>query len=418
MDTITLAIALSQIQKAKKELSKEDFKVSVEQDRSILNSAGQEKVFYFLPKEDSTDLDYYDEYLYVNNGWDKVGSTKIDLSNYYQKNQINELLNSKENIITEDELRNIIIKLYPEITNEEIDSMINSLSENYSTTLEAMINFIIEHQEGSAGGEYAPLQSPHFEGIPTAPTAIKGTNTNQIATTAFVQNAIRPAVIVSVSDLPENTNLIITLTLQDDEREYSISSAVDENGIASLLLEYTGVYTITYNNNKIKSKKSINITLPVIYTLSAQYSELVVYTLQIDKTNSNPKTACTYADNAENMTKGSAEWDNMPIFKHIRPCVFLNGEVNYYLDPNDWTKKYGTNENSILTGEDGDVMIEFPKFAYKIKTTDNTITVSITNDESVAESDSDYTYDAFSRLTEGDVDYFYKGAFKVSLDSN
>ena len=86
MDTITLAIALSQIQKAKKELSKEDFKVSVEQDRSILNSVGQEKVFYFLPKEDSTDLDYYDEYLYVNNRWDKVGSTKIDLSNYYQKN--------------------------------------------------------------------------------------------------------------------------------------------------------------------------------------------------------------------------------------------------------------------------------------------------------------------------------------------
>ena len=418
MDTITLAIALSQIQKAKKELSKEDFKVSVEQDRSILNSVGQEKVFYFLPKEDSTDLDYYDEYLYVNNRWDKVGSTKIDLSNYYQKNQINELLNSKENIITEDELRNIIIKLYPETTNEEIDSMINLLSENYSTTLEAMINFIIEHQEGSAGGEYAPLQSPHFEGIPTAPTAIKGTNTNQIATTAFVQNAIRPAVIVSVSDLPENTNLIITLTLQDDEREYSISGAIDENGIASLLLEYTGVYTITYNNNKIKSKKSINITLPVIYTLSAQYSELVVYTLQIDKTNSNPKTACTYADNAENMTKGSAEWDNMPIFKHIRPCVFLNGEVNYYLDPNDWTKKYGTNESSILTGEDGDVMIEFPKFAYKIKTTDNTITVSITNDESVAESDSDYTYDAFSRLEEGDIDYLYKGAFKGSLDSS
>ena len=47
MDTITLAIALSQIQKAKRELKKEDFKVSIEQDRSILNKVGQEKMFYF-----------------------------------------------------------------------------------------------------------------------------------------------------------------------------------------------------------------------------------------------------------------------------------------------------------------------------------------------------------------------------------
>lgn len=36
----------------------------------------------------------------------------------------------------------------------------------------------------------APLASPNFTGTPTAPTAPNGTNTNQIATTAFVQNAL------------------------------------------------------------------------------------------------------------------------------------------------------------------------------------------------------------------------------------
>jgi len=36
----------------------------------------------------------------------------------------------------------------------------------------------------------APLASPNFTGVPTAPTAPNGTNTNQIATTAFVQNAL------------------------------------------------------------------------------------------------------------------------------------------------------------------------------------------------------------------------------------
>jgi hypothetical protein len=40
----------------------------------------------------------------------------------------------------------------------------------------------------AAGG--APLASPAFYGVPTAPTAATATNTTQIATTAFVQNAI------------------------------------------------------------------------------------------------------------------------------------------------------------------------------------------------------------------------------------
>jgi hypothetical protein len=36
----------------------------------------------------------------------------------------------------------------------------------------------------------APLTSPTLNGIPTAPTATAGTNTNQIASTAFVTTAV------------------------------------------------------------------------------------------------------------------------------------------------------------------------------------------------------------------------------------
>lgn len=37
---------------------------------------------------------------------------------------------------------------------------------------------------------YAPLASPTFTGIPAAPTASTGTNTTQLATTAFVQQEL------------------------------------------------------------------------------------------------------------------------------------------------------------------------------------------------------------------------------------
>ena len=40
------------------------------------------------------------------------------------------------------------------------------------------------------GQQYAPLNSPALTGTPTAPTASPGTNTTQVATTAFVETAI------------------------------------------------------------------------------------------------------------------------------------------------------------------------------------------------------------------------------------
>lgn len=47
---------------------------------------------------------------------------------------------------------------------------------------------------GNALSDKAPLINPQFQGIPTAPTATFGTNTNQVATTAFVIAAINTAI--------------------------------------------------------------------------------------------------------------------------------------------------------------------------------------------------------------------------------
>lgn len=271
---------------------------------------------------------------------------------------------------------------------------------------------------GNALSDKAPLINPQFQGIPTAPTATFGTNTNQVATTAFVQQAIRPTILVTISDMPVTASVAVTATLVDSDPLYQVTETLNSSGVASLGLDYLGEYEITYNNPQVKSNPTVKASIPKVYTVGGYWSEIITYTLNIDKTNANTATACTYTDDALGMTKGSNSWDTMPIFKHIRPCVFQAGQVNYYLNPNNWNEKYGIDEPSDLTGADGDVMIEIPKFAYKIKTTGNTITVSVSTDDNVIENDSDYTYDAFSRLEEGDLEYFYKGAFKGSLDDN
>lgn len=132
-----------------------------------------------------------------------------------------------------------------------------------------------------------------------------------------------------------------------------------------------------------------------------------IYGVSIDLTNSNPLTAVTYTDGAVGVAKGSAAWDAMAIFKDIKPCVLLNGVVQYYLNPNDFSKKADGTAADITSGAAGDVMIEIPKIGFKITTVGNTLTVKITENP----ADSNYKYYAHTRATEGDRNKLYVGAF-------
>lgn len=47
----------------------------------------------------TTDDNAYDEYLYINDKWEFIGSLEVDLSNYYSKEEVDTLLNNKESNI-------------------------------------------------------------------------------------------------------------------------------------------------------------------------------------------------------------------------------------------------------------------------------------------------------------------------------
>ena len=56
----------------------------------------------------------------------------------------------------------------------------------------------------------APLASPTFTGTPAAPTASAGTNTTQVATTAFVQTALTNKITYGTTDLTSGTSALAT----------------------------------------------------------------------------------------------------------------------------------------------------------------------------------------------------------------
>ena len=144
------------------------------------------------------------------------------------------------------------------------------------------------------------------------------------------------------------------------------------------------------------------------------------YTLRIDQTNKNPLTCCEYMDDAIGMEKGSSAWDQKEIFKSIKPCMFKDGRVNYYLNPSNFTQTAdGVDiEEKLLNGEDGDVMIEFEKFAYRIYDEGQYVYVSISNNAEDIAKDLRYKYLPFTRKREGDCEKVYIGAFHGSVMDN
>lgn len=59
-----------------------------------------ETTIYLLPKTTPGTDDVYDEYVYINNNWEVIGSTAADLSNYYNKTQTDTLLAGKVDKVT------------------------------------------------------------------------------------------------------------------------------------------------------------------------------------------------------------------------------------------------------------------------------------------------------------------------------
>lgn len=80
--------------------------------------------------------------------------------------------------------------------------------------------------------------------------------------------------------------------------------------------------------------------------------DLLSYGVEWDITVADP--ACTRIGNM-------SYHKSLPIQSEYKGCLVKNGKVNYYLDPNDWSKK-ADGTPSVLDGTDGDVMVHIPKF--------------------------------------------------------
>lgn len=148
----------------------------------------------------------------------------------------------------------------------------------------------------------------------------------------------------------------------------------------------------------------------------------VIYGFHINGANSDPDSCITYLKDAVGMTPAHMDYAN-DVFDYgswgdaffmPKPCmVKYNGERDYYLDPNDYTKKAdGTASDVADTSYNGNAMMEWPKIWWKV--------VPDSDDKSgsvyIADHKADDDFHCWSNINANgvEVDHFYTAIYNGS----
>lgn len=167
----------------------------------------------------------------------------------------------------------------------------------------------------------------------------------------------------AIEDKQDKGNYIV-YTDYSDSKGYVVDKSITITGSASyggsgtdikvVKYDFSGIHSSTYHNCLATSDGTFKpISDFVLKTELPDVSiDMLSYGVEWDITVADP--TCTRIGNP-------LFHKSLPIQSEYKGCVVKNGKLQYYLNPNDWSKK-SNGEPSHLDGTDGDVMIRIPRF--------------------------------------------------------
>ena len=149
--------------------------------------------------------------------------------------------------------------------------------------------------------------------------------------------------ITEKADASALANEVTRATAAENNLKETLNTKYDSNNIPVASKELLGI---------AKVGDGLNVTDGTISVDTEYIVDIVSYGVEWDTTVADP--TCTRIGNP-------LFHKSLPIQSQYKGCLVKNGVVNYYLDPNDWSKK-ADGTPSVLDGTDGDVMVHIPKF--------------------------------------------------------
>lgn len=207
--------------------------------------------------------------------------------------------------------------------------------------------------------------------------------------------------------------------------KYNIYVATINNSADTTITDTSVSSLNLYRNGELVSKSVVNGWVGGCRLEADTSDSQIDFRIYVDRGNYCESEYCytliktgQYSDNIFGITSRKYPYGanisntaRNELFNSIMPCVVRNGVVQYYLDPNDFTKKADGTSAAISPSSGDDVMIEFPKMGYKIYNHTSGFDIEITTDDNVP----GFSYNAFTRNTSGDCSKLYIGAYQGSL---
>ena len=229
----------------------------------------------------------------------------------------------------------------------------------YSATFTPTSNY--KWSDGSTGGKTASwMIGKAANSVTNSPSSIVLKSSAKTAT--FTVNRKGNGTITATSN---NTSVAKIKSINQSTGVVTVESVNDTTGTAKITVKVA-----EGTNYKAASDTTVSVT--------ATFREYL-YGFDLTIADSNPATRVTYPSDVENsgfakavMNFGGAfsygSWPSTPGEKFMpRPCMLrFNGTVDYYLNPNDYTKKAnGTNSDVANMNYGGNAMMEWPKIYVK-----------------------------------------------------
>ncbi len=211
------------------------------------------------------------------------------------------------------------------------------------------------------------------------------------------------------------------------------------NGTASVSSGVTGTLPVANGGTGQNNLNNVTVgganrdgegnVITVTYaTMSDLYkiSRAVRFGYRIKQSESNPSSRVEYLYDTVGMTPASmnfssgvfnyGSWKDVWFVRDNKPCMLKSyGSVDYYLDPNDYTKKADGSASDVAdTSYDGNAMAQFPLCWIKRYTEGDYLYEIVSN----VQYDEDYHAYAHTDADGNIKNYFYRSLFAASNDSS
>lgn len=226
-------------------------------------------------------------------------------------------------------------------------------------------------------------------GVPKAPTAAVGTNSAQLATTAFVGAEIADKAYSKTqlnagqldnryyTETELNSGVLDTRYFTETEL---LNGALDVRYYTETEIDTLYSTTVNLTGNQTIAGIKTFTSSPIVPTPTSDFQVATKKYVDSKAQLSSDEYQGAYGiswDYATDIYIRTGAKGYTAIQSRMRRCVLnADGTVNYYLNPNNSNfKEDGT--PSVLTGADGNVMVEIPKHYIKVETVDNIDSFSV-----------------------------------------